>query len=341
MAEAIWKDKIVNIGGVIGSSSSVLYRIRVGNTTIYEGKAYNRPGDGQVKIKVNDICADYINNVLPTLSQAAFEAITLPVTFTIQVYSSLTWNTIGTIQFYNDWSYDYSFNPSTMGLAHPVNGKVSANGWLIYTAYNQTSVTATLYFTDGTSQNVIIPIAKSNDFNDDFNEDFSRATASAGSGSATIDLSQWEGLAKVKIGNTNYIVDGGCNRYALHYLNAYGGWDSLLIEGNHLEQDTFTRTTQDVEYNNTSSMNRGTKVIATEVAKSWTLHTGWLNDDESERMHHLLGSTDVYLEDTLEGRFHPVTITNSSLDHKTYRNNGNKLVNYEINVALAAERLRR
>ncbi len=337
MANPIWKDYIANIG----SGDSTQYRIQVEGTTIYEGVAYKRPNDTQTRIKINDICADYLLNTLPNLSQASFDEITLPVEFTIQVYIMLSWETIGTISFYNDWSYDPSFDVETMGLAHPINGKVSANGWLIYTAYDSSSVSAVLTFKDGTSQTLVIPIAKSNDFNDDFNVDFSRATAMAGSGSATIDLSQWGDLAKVKIGNTTYKVDDSCHRYTLHYLNAFGGWDSLLIEGNHKEEDTITRTTQDVEYDNTSLMNRGTKVIANDILKTYTLTTGWLSDEESERMHHLVNSTNIYLEDTLEKRFYPVVAADNNLVHKTYKNNGGRLVNYEVRVTLAQSRTRR
>ena len=336
MANPIWKDLALNIGG----ADYTLYRIKVGGAVIFEGKAYKRPGDTQVMVKINDVCADYLENTLPNLSQASFEAITLPVVFSLEVYVLNQWAFVGDISFYNDWSYDPTFDPETMGLAHPINGKVSAKGWLIYTAYDSSSVSAVLTFKDGTSQTLVIPIAKSNDFNDDFNEDFSRATAMAGSGSATIDLSQWEDLAKVEIGNTTYKVEDTCKRYTLHYLNAYGGWDSLLIEGNVKETDSSSRTTMDVEYNNASLMNRGTRVIANEITKTFTLFTGWMSDAESERMHHLVNSTDIYLEDTLEGRFYPVIMETSTLDHKTYKNNGG-MVNYELSVSLAQSRQRR
>lgn len=337
MANPIWRDYTINIG----ASDSALYRIKVGNAVIYQGRAYKRPGASQVTTRINDICADYLTNTLPNLSQAAFEAVNLPVVFSLEVYELNQWTQVGEISFYNDWSFDPDFNPVTMGLAHPINGKVSSKGWLIYTAYNQSQVSALLTFKDGTTQTLVIPIARSNDFNDDFNVDFSRATASAGSGSATLDLSQWSNLAKVTIGNAVYEVVDDCSRYALHYLNAFGGWDSFLIEGNHLETDTITRTLQDVEYDNQSLMNRGTQVVAAEIVKSMTLNTGWLTDDQSERMHHLVNSVNVYLEDLNEGKFYPVVMNDTTLDRKTFKNNGGRLVNYQLNVTLAQSRIRR
>ena len=102
-AVPIWKDQFV----LLGTGSSILYRITLSDTgeVIYSGKAYKRPGETYITIRVNDICADYLVNVLPYLSQAEFTRITLPVTFLVQSSSNgSTWTTGATIQFLKDWS---------------------------------------------------------------------------------------------------------------------------------------------------------------------------------------------------------------------------------------------
>ena len=98
MAVPIWKDKIVNIGLL----DVMYYRIILSDTNevIYSGKSYMRPGADFNQVKINDICADYLENVLPNLSQAEFSLLTLPVTFIVQSSSDgSTWANIESVQF--------------------------------------------------------------------------------------------------------------------------------------------------------------------------------------------------------------------------------------------------
>ena len=343
MANSIWKDYYVNLG----TAESIIYRIKVGDTTIYTGNSHLRPGQTQNIIRINDICADYIINVLPNLSQAEFSEITLPVTFDIQIYIQTaqgeppSWEDYASVQFINDWSYDRNYNAEVSGMASPINGKIDANQWVVWTGLNVSQVTATLYFKDGTSSQVIIPVEISNDFNDDFNTDFSRSARSAGSGTAVFNLSAWENVDKIVINGITYKVVSNCSRYALYYLNAYGGWDTLLIEGNTKITDNLTRHNRDTEYDNTEIQNRGTYNYLNEISKTFTLHTSWLSDDEASRMHHLLNSPNVYLLDMETNEMMPVVLTNTATEYKTYKGNGGKLVNYTIEATLAQERIRR
>lgn len=337
MANPIWKDYTVNLG----TSENVLFRIKAGDFVIYTGRSFMRPGQTENTIRINDICADYLQNVLPTLSQAEFTAMEMPVTFAVQTQTADGWADADSVQFTYDWSYDDAFDPETEGMAFPIDGNVDARQWLIYTAYQKEQVTAVLTFRDGTELSILIAVARSNDFSSDFNIDFSRSTAAAGSGHAVLDLSKFDNLAKVSIGGTAYTVADRCHRYALHYVNAYGGYDSLLIEGNSMISDGITRHTREAEYDNRETAGRGTYNYVNEIAKSVTLHTGWLSDASSSRMHHLIGSTEVYLEDIARRRLYPVTLKDTELQHKTYRNNGGNLVNYEITAMLAQNRIRR
>ena len=78
-----------------------------------------------------------------------------------------------------------------------------------------------------------------------------------------------------------------------------------------------------------------------ELTRGYTFRTGWLTDDESARMHHLLNSTDAYVHDLVDGTIVPVTLTGSETRYKTFRTNGRRFIDYTITAQLAQERMRR
>lgn len=339
----IWKDYIVNLG----SYDSIPFRIKIQDDIIYNGKAHRKPNETDINIRINDVCADYLINALPALSQAEFSALSFPLAFMVEAFISSApgadpdWEEIEEVQFINDWSYDNSYVPSTMGMSFPINGRIDARQWLTYTAYNAQSINATITFKDGTSAQVIIPIAISADFSADFNDDFSRSARSAGSGTAVFDLSEWDDVASVTIGNTTWKVVSDCEEWALYYVNAFGGWDSLLIEGLTSQRDELERHTREMEYDNRDIKNRGLQNYVNEMSNVFTMHTSWMSDDESARMHHLLNSTEVYLGNIGTGEMMPVILNNTTTEYKTYKGNGGRLVNYTIDATLAQDRTRR
>lgn len=336
MANPIWKDYYVNLG----TADSVEYKILCNESLVYAGKAWKRPGQTDNTIRINDICADYLHNSLPSLAESEFTESRFP-TFVVQTLTDGAWSPMASVQFYMDWSYDYDFDPVEKGLSFPINRKVDAKQWIVHSAYNAASVRADINFKDGTSIFIIIPVEISADFNDDYNVDFSNSVRSAQTGTAVFNLSKYGNIKDVTIGKVKYDFVETCCRYALYYVNAHGGWDSLLIEGNHSVVDNVTRYTRDVEYDNRGVQNRGTINYLNEVSKALTLHTSWMSDDESSRMHHLLNSTEVYLYDFEKGQMIPVLLTNTTTEYKTYKSNGGKLVNYAIEVKYANGRMRR
>lgn len=336
---SIWKDYTVSLG----AGTSTQYRIILPDTNevIYSGKAYKRPGEANINIKINDICADYLENVLPYLSQAEFSLLSLPLTFTVQIYFGGAWTDVDSVDFINDWSYDYDYDPAVMGMSFPITGRIDARMPIVWTGLNVSDVTATIYFTDGTTATVIIPVAISNDFNADFNSDFARSTRTAGSGTAVFLLDAWDNVDKITVGSSTFQVVTECAEYALYYVNAFGGWDCLLIEGSAVESDALKRYTREVVYDNRDIQNRGVQNYVNEITKSFTLHTGWLLHDQGEMMHHLVNSTNVYLYDIANEEMIPVTIPSTTCEYKTFKNQGNRLVDYTLDVVVAQNRIRR
>ena len=341
MAVPIWKDYYVTLS----TSSSIYYRIQVvgdSTTTIYQGKAFKRPGQSDITVRINEVCADFLSHILPTMEHVEFSRMAAP-TFLVQTSSSGTgsWTTKDTIQFLNDWSYDYDYDPATMGLSFPINGKFDRRQPLVWTGYEVSTITATIYLKNGTTYNIYLPVEISNDFNADFNADFARSVRAAGSGTAVFYPSEWGDYDKIVIQGITFEIVDTCSRYALYYMNAYGGWDSYIIEGNTLEADNLTRYTREVEYDNRNITNRGKMNYVNEVVKTYTFHTGWLTDDQASRMHHLLNSPDVYMYDIAREQMIPVVLLGNTTEYKTYKNQGNRMVNYTIQAEVAQSMVRR
>lgn len=337
MIQPIWKKYFVNLGSAESAEYVISYNHGDSLNAIYSGKAWKKPGEESIKICINDVCADWLVNTFPSLSEG-FSRTDMPVEFVVQSISAAgVYTEESRVRFINDWSYDSGYNPEVQGLALPINGRYDARQWLLWTALDTSEVEAEVILSNGESFKVFIPVEISADFNADFNEDFAIAARSAGSGTAVFSPSQWGDVSKVIINGVEYHCAKGCARYVLYYLNAHGGWDSLLIEGAASEEDRLTRHTM----TKAGAYEREKVNYLNEIQKSITLHTSWLSDEQSLRMHHLLNSTDVYLHDLEKNSILPVILEDSSTPYKTYKGEGGKLVNYTIQVTIAQSRMRR
>lgn len=341
MAAPIWQDYTVTVGSNVASAKFTIQENATGST-IYTGKAFTRPGATDPVVRINDICADWLQNTFPVLaagmSPADLAALSLPVQFDIYDDNGVL---LDSVQFYDDWSYEQGFDYTTLGLCAPINGRIDCRQWIPCTVLDGSDVTAVLTFEDGSTITVVFPLEVQADFNLDYNEDFAISVLLSGSGTAVFDLSQWNNVAQVELnGLTTYKVVDCCGAYALIYKNAYGGWDTFLIEGNHLEADGVTHHTAERVYDNANGRERGTVNYVNELRKGWTFHTGLLDDEQAGRMHHLLNSPDVYLQDLAAGSIVPVVLTGSETEYKRYAN-GRRMAEYTITAELAQERVRR
>lgn len=134
------------------------------------------------------------------------------------------------------------------------------------------------------------------------------------------------------VGEIEFVYKDTNKNYALYYVNAYGGWDSLAIRGNvtrtdNIQSQTYkNKTNGKVKYLNTST-------------PTWQLYTDSMND--GSRMHHLLESNEVYLHNLETDEITPVVITDSSCEYKTYANQGNTRFHYIINVEASNYKIRK
>ena len=145
-----------------------------------------------------------------------------------------------------------------------------------------------------------------------------------------------------------WLVDDGdpnalncCVKYALHYVNAKGGWDSFLIQGAGLKKENLTVYTTDRAYDNTTMEFEQMRNV-TDIQTIYELNTHYLTDEQSEKLvKNLLGSNMVYLQEFPGGRIFPVIIQDHNLTYQTYQTNGKRLAQYKIKVAESQTKHRR
>lgn len=325
----IWKDYFVSIPV---SGSSALYRVRLTNSTgtiIHTGRIVPAPGATSVSVRLNAIAAPYVKQAELNATYfdgsgafvASFASVpSLAPTFYVESSADggSTWTPRGTVQFIADWSYTTA-RESSFRKSDPIIPVLDARQVLIYTTLATTLAavagTTTIYSGAVTNGNLLVNL-----FDAAPSGDTLIVTDGGGAFTYAIDRS-------------------GCKTHVLHYINAYGGWDSLLITGKVLKNDGYKRLTTGVSYNNANE--RGLQNYANGIERRWELHTDWLTDAQADKMHHLLGSTNVWLTDLRTMEAVPVVLTNGECAYKQFRTNGHKMAAYTIEAQQAATLERR
>ena len=294
------------------------YELYVGFDEIYTGRAYKRPGDSDIIIPTNDIARRLLWQSMPSIESKAVVTSGVRVTVKLDFYRMGTLT--DTVTYYYDQSYDTAYDVTTSGGAAPVNGIVDRRQSIVYTPYKSASMTATVTRQNGTTTT----------------QTFSSSTDMNRNLVLPCFISGMANAAKVTLGGATYYVRDTCARWALYYLNALGGWDTLVMQGRPRETDRITRRTDQV----LDGLYERSRNWANDWVKTLTLNTGLLSDDEAARMHHLLESTDVWLCDLTSRAMHPAVLTGSECRYQTLATEG-RPVSYDIEVEYAIGRTRR
>lgn len=138
-----------------------------------------------------------------------------------------------------------------------------------------------------------------------------------------------------------YNVLADCGEYALYYLNAYGGWDALLIDGTVLKKSTITQYTTDRNVNNNRIEFEQAKYI-NEIQDAYEINTGFLTDEQAANLSkNLIPSKEVYLHIISDNKIIPVLITDANVTYQTYQTNNLQMPQYKINVKESQIKLRK
>ena len=236
-----------------------------------------------------------------------------------------------TFKYFNDWSrfekrYDY-----TRSLNDPINGKGCDNMIIPFCVYYDDA--ATFSITD-TEKNGNVNIR----------------TLSTPSTPFVMRTDIFYDTKKLEYKQDDEVIFSydmdNCGLGAFIYRNRFGGWDSFLIEGNIIKTDNYTKLNYRTkgEYNQMYDF-KGSKYMDEKhtdnvsINTTFEAYTGWLTDEEAERLvFHLLSSPIVYFQDLNKENqvfdtdylsLIPVRLTESSAEYKKFRN-GRRLVNYSI-----------
>ena len=145
--------------------------------------------------------------------------------------------------------------------------------------------------------------------------------------------------ARLTIGGTVYYVTNTCYRYAIYWQNELGGYDYMLFAGKEMQTDNLSRLSYKKNYISQSLDFHVTDYLTT-IGETWSLNTSWLTDEQGSKLISLFASNKVYLHDLETQKIIPVNITNSTLEHKTYKNQGRKLCAYTLEVKASQPKYR-
>ena len=339
--QPIWKDCILNLPVDDTRGNVADYRIEADGRVIYAGKAYPlTSGAASVKVRINDICADYLKHGA-FIDDNGNDLAVWSKTFYVYCWDGGADDLQATITFYNDWSYEPDYDPLLDGLHFPPLRQFAWGQLIPYcTAAYGPLPDATLTMVDGTTIQVpLVSWDELADFNNDFSADFSIGYREGAF--AFLDTRPYPGAVRIEIDGLVYEKAPICGGFVLYYVNTHGGWDALPIGGNTRQSEAVTRYSLERAYDNGATYNRGRTNYLNDLVRKYTLHTGLMTDEESGRMHHLLNSTEVILHDLGTGFYHAVVLTGKTTEHKAFRSNGARMSEYTIEAELAQERIRR
>lgn len=247
----------------------------------------------------------------------------------VRVYNSINDSIIGEeYVFVDDYSYeDFYYDRGVVCLSRPIKNNV-ANIPLPFTTYDyyegDDNINCKWYAEDatGTKRNI--------------------ASFYSTKYKATILFTPYDGLNKCyyyteEDGITQvieYMVDDCKSNYAYYYKNALGGYDVLCVSGKMIQVDNLERKTIEVYKD-------GKQNFENVITRTYSTFTGYLTEEQSLLMHHLLNSTEVYLYDIQEATYVPVVLTNTSTEYKTKQNQNKKMISYNITCEEATKKYRR
>ena len=295
------------------------------NGRIYSGLCL----DGYGIENVNEILSQYVNPAQIAFTSSVQQDNNSHSTFYIY-YTQDDWETFtsDTVTLTYDWSYTVDARAL---LSEPIVNLVDYRQFLLSTVKAGTpDVSTTVYVTlDGSIIDSfgITGYTYYNYIQDLSTLDYGVTVPAVGS-SYTLS-----------VGGSTYVISNTCYRYCLYYLNQYGGWDSLLFRGVEMKSDDLSRLSYKKNYVANSTDFHKVDYLTT-LSEKWRLNTSYLNDIESSRMVNLMASNRIYIHDLETGLISPVNITNSTCEHKTYKNQGRKMATYTIEVSASQPKYR-
>lgn len=328
----VWKDKDV----YISSSEPINYSVEYyGGDSVFQGVATPKPNSDSITIRINDFAKNMVNSDVDADRifgiQGNMDYFIIP-NYCKEIAIANKTNEGGSTLLFSDYfcnDYDYNSNSNySSDKVHLISNKITHltdRGYCLFTIFNCWENDVYIQVTEedvegsgGVVLNFPLPA-------------MSAAVVSGRNFTPGLYYVFTDTYDGVEIGK--YEAVKSCNRYNLHYLNAKGGFDTLPIDGKKDKRtDNLTFEYFKSRGNNQNINMPQMNKFKVDITPKWELQTGWLNDEQSQKMYNLFTSQKVWLEDIDEGTFTPVYITNNAVEYKTYTNSGKRKVSYTISV---------
>lgn len=312
----IWKDDYYRVN----NAGAVKYRIIdvQSEEVIYSGNAKGYPNTDYLEIHINKAVRGYVNSVFKDFGTKYTYLYDYAIKFDLELDGVRT----ATFTIINDWSYDNA--PSTYYLSYPIRKELDSRQYFMCSLYYR--------------GNGYIPTTYKVNFRNS-SRDYSFKNTNQYQSLIADKLTNYNSISSVQVGAIQYSVQKTCYDYCLYYVNAYGGWDSLLVKGNVMKSDKITPSYYSKQFK-TNTLDFEKVKYNNNITTTYELHTDWFNDEEQSKLFHLIESTMVFIHNLETDVLEPVVITNSSFDYKTFKNNGKKKFNNKITVEVSQTKVR-
>ena len=144
----------------------------------------------------------------------------------------------------------------------------------------------------------------------------------------------------------NIICEPRYTTIPIHFLNSLGGYDTINFSLVNKESRSFERKSfEQIDWqlsgstmgrvDNFGRFNGGSVQFATAQTITYKLTSDWLNLTEYNWIKELIGSPEVYMEDTTNGYYIPVKVSTSSWTEK--KRYADKMYNLELDIEFGSK----
>ena len=307
-----WQDVFVPIPRISDDESSITYSVSVMNNktseyeVVYRGNAVFTDKDPEINI--TEIVRDYVEDNITISGEAAYTQ-KIDLTKVMLNTGEEGDNLVASLYYYYDYSFDKDFK---LTRNMPILNYFDVRQNIFLSFLNLSGETNTIRISAG-GRLLRLRLDTPGIFHN--------------------KLAHYDGniIVNAPDKSTTLTSKNTCAKYAIYYLNPLGGWDQLLIEGKvvktiKLENKSYKRNFD----NNTNEFEN--KHYLKNLTTSYKLTTGYLTDAQAKLMPNLIETTKAYLFELDTNNYIPVLINTTSVDIKTYRNQGRKLFTYTIEV---------
>lgn len=307
-----WQDVFVPIPRISDDESSITYSVSVMNNktseyeVVYRGNAVFTDKDPEINI--TEIVRDYVEDNIGISGEAAYTQ-KIDLTKVMLNTGEEGDNLVASLYYYYDYSFDKDFK---LTRNMPILNYFDVRQNIFLSFLNLSGETNIIRISAG-GRLLRLRLDTPGIFHN--------------------KLAHYDGniIVNAPDKSTTLTSKNTCAKYAIYYLNPLGGWDQLLIEGKvvktiKLENKSYKRNFD----NNTNEFEN--KHYLKNLTTSYKLTTGYLTDAQAKLMPNLIETTKAYLFELDTNNYIPVLINTTSVDIKTYRNQGRKLFTYTIEV---------